>query len=404
VLVAGSCGSGGGSAGSGETRTVLVDYKHDQFNSAFIRYFPSKVTVRPGDTVTFKQAWSGEPHSVTMGKVVDDMFEVAPLVEQYDGPDAARAGGVDEATIQKAINAFSRLPSMTTENSQIFEGGAKPCFVDRYEDIPEFSPGGQAPDLSVRCPAGDQKQPDFTGRQGLYNSGFIPYQGDKGNTFTVPVAEDATPGTYRFFCNYHWTMMSGTLEVVPKDKAIPSQADVSKQARKEIAAAAKDALAALRKVKAGNYGTAKPPLVGLTAGEGDNVAASVNEFFPATYNAKVGKPVTWTDQGWTHTVSFNVPKYFPIFSLAKNGDVRWDPKSYEPVVWKAPPIPQGSGPDNPPPPRNIDVGEWDGSGGFHSSGMLVPGDTFTVTFSKPGTYLYACVLHPPMVGKVVVKP
>jgi plastocyanin len=26
-----------------------------------------------------------------------------------------------------------------------------------------------------------------------------------------------------------------------------------------------------------------------------------------------------------------------------------------------------------------------------------------VTYTKPGTYLFACLLHPSMVGKVVVK-
>ena len=35
-------------------------------------------------------------------------------------------------------------------------------------------------------------------------------------------------------------------------------------------------------------------------------------------------------------------------------------------------------------------------------GALLPGDSFSVTFTKPGTYPYACVLHPQMVGTLEV--
>ena len=31
------------------------------------------------------------------------------------------------------------------------------------------------------------------------------------------------------------------------------------------------------------------------------------------------------------------------------------------------------------------------------------GDTYSVTFTKRGTYAFACLIHPGMIGKVVVK-
>ena len=50
---------------------------------------------------------------------------------------------------------------------------------------------------------------------------------------------------------------------------------------------------------------------------------------------------------------------------------------------------------------------------YVNSGWLLPkgleqaypgsGNTFTVTFQKAGTYNYICVIHPWMVGSVVVK-
>jgi plastocyanin len=44
----------------------------------------------------------------------------------------------------------------------------------------------------------------------------------------------------------------------------------------------------------------------------------------------------------------------------------------------------------------------DTAGGFKSQ-ALDTGDTFTQTFSTPGTYAYHCGLHPYMKGKVVVQ-
>jgi plastocyanin len=40
--------------------------------------------------------------------------------------------------------------------------------------------------------------------------------------------------------------------------------------------------------------------------------------------------------------------------------------------------------------------------GLFDSGALQTGDTFSYTFSAPGTYAYSCTIHPTMHGKVVV--
>jgi len=380
----------------------LVDYKHDEFVSTFLRYYPANVKVRPGDNVTFRQAWTGEPHSVTMGKVVDEAIELLPVVGQYATPEEAQAGGVSEEVITKASVTFSKLPPMTNRGFGIYQPGAKPCFVEDYDAIPAFTDAEGQTNPDTKCPTSGKPQPRFNGRQGLYNSGFIPFQGRKENTFTLPIAADATPGTYQYYCNYHYFEMSGSVEVVDKGKSIPSEDAVKREAQREIAKDAKGALNKVRQANEGKFGDAKLPLAGRTTGR-DRDAVAIDEFFPSSIKAKVGKPVTWTLEGAPHTVSFNVPKYFPIFEVSKLGAVRWDPQSYEPVAWSVPPLPEGGGPESPPTPRLVDVGAWDGKGGFHSSGFLVPGDTFTVTFTKAGTYPYACVLHPLMVGKVEVK-
>lgn len=39
---------------------------------------------------------------------------------------------------------------------------------------------------------------------------------------------------------------------------------------------------------------------------------------------------------------------------------------------------------------------------FQSSGAMLPGSSFSVTFTEPGTYLYFCEPHPSMKGRITV--
>jgi plastocyanin len=51
----------------------------------------------------------------------------------------------------------------------------------------------------------------------------------------------------------------------------------------------------------------------------------------------------------------------------------------------------------------IDAGTWDGRH-FFSSGLLNPEGVavYSVRFSRPGTYKFACLVHPAMVGTLKV--
>jgi plastocyanin len=42
-------------------------------------------------------------------------------------------------------------------------------------------------------------------------------------------------------------------------------------------------------------------------------------------------------------------------------------------------------------------------GGLFNSGRMEVHETFSVTFTTPGTYLYACTIHPSMKGTVIVR-
>ena len=413
-----SCGDGDGSAddGDGEERSVLVDFRHDEFASAFLQYYPEHLEIRPGDTIEFRQAWTGEPHSVTLGKIVDDFSELFERFGEYESIEAALAAGESQEDIDRFIAAASKLPVMADAFVTV-PAGAEPCYVDDVADAPDIRDiETDEVDRDAVCPPAGEEQPAFNGRQALYNRGFIPYTGDRGNTFTMPIADDAAPGTYRYFCNYHFLFMSGEIEIVAPGTEIPSQSEVSRQARKELEADAARALervrdAADRKVGESIRQTSEGPegevvsevtlpLSGRSTD--DETPAIINEFFPRELKAKVNEKVTWTIDGSLHTVSFNVPKYFPIFTVADAGRVEWDPQAWEPVGWDLGFEPRGFGPNVGQDPLTLDAGRWDGRGGFHSSGALLPGDTFSVTFTRAGTYPFACVLHPQMVGTLSV--
>ena len=93
---------------------------------------------------------------------------------------------------------------------------------------------------------------------------------------------------------------------------------------------------------------------------------------PETITIDEGDSITWTDAGEAHTVTFFGPFNAPQ---------------------APPPVPVG-GP-NP---------SYDGST-YISSGILEPGQTYTVTFSKAGTYPYVCLFHSPEHrGVVIVQP
>ncbi len=79
-----------------------------------------------------------------------------------------------------------------------------------------------------------------------------------------------------------------------------------------------------------------------------NVIIKGNAFTPATLNAKVGDKITWTNNdSYAHTVT-------------------------------------------------SDAGEFD-------SANMSPGQSFSFTFTSPGTYKYHCSLHTFMTAKVIVS-
>ncbi|HVT75994.1 MAG TPA: hypothetical protein VHD87_03110 [Acidimicrobiales bacterium] len=385
----GACGGGGST-----TRTVQVDYRSDDFAGTFRGYFPRNLTVKPGMTVNFHQTWSGEPHTVTFGTLVDEIIQpkLLALVNKALPNDLSedQVTAVDPDDVHRFE---SELPFFFGD-TDINQTAGRPCFLDTAAPPTDGKP----------CPK--RAQPAFTGRQRYYNSGFIPYLGTQGNEFSMKIASNAKPGTYFYYCALHGPGMGG-LVTIRKSGTIPSQADVNRQAKRDADRIAKPLLAQLRREQAGN-GDFKGNLAGSGSDATFPVLGQVNEFTPRTVQAKVGQPVTWTFIG-NHTISFNVPAYVPFYSVQKNGNVVQSESIFNPHGgWpgRPTPLPDEGGPGfgAPVPTVTVDAGRFDGTGGLKSTGVdWETGDKYQVTFTKPGTYPMACLVHPGMIGKVVVS-
>jgi plastocyanin len=97
----------------------------------------------------------------------------------------------------------------------------------------------------------------------------------------------------------------------------------------------------------------------------------VMKFYPATITIDEGDSVTWRVSGDAHTISF------------LSGATAPDPLS-----------PQAQQPAG---------GSTYAGTGFVSSGIVDPGKSYTLTFTKAGTYTYNCLIHPGMKAQVVVQ-
>jgi plastocyanin len=108
-------------------------------------------------------------------------------------------------------------------------------------------------------------------------------------------------------------------------------------------------------------------------GSAQNEALQALQFYPSTITIDAGDSITWTyPAGEPHTVTFLGPK------------------------------------SSPPPPNDPSVSApaggatYDGST-YTSSGFILGGGKYTLTFPKAGTYTYYCLIHGEMVGTVIVQ-
>jgi plastocyanin len=309
---------------------------------------------------------------------------------------------IDPIVAQESEKAFDSLPFAygEEEGSGITQNVGQPCYLRN---------GAPPKDEDESCKDAQQVKPVFDGKQSYYNSGIIPYEGPEGNTFEVPLADDIDPGKYWFYCAVHGAFQATEVEVLERGADAPSETEINRRARREIDKLAEPLLGlyrqALRRNRVNTHDelneelTVKGPFAGISDATIGFGHALINEFVPKRLEVKAGEPITWRMMGSDHTISFGVPRYFPVMEFLDDGTVRLNRRIDPPAGGaKEPPEQEGMG------VYKVDGGNYDGTG-FWSSGLIggSPYAEYTMRISKPGTYDFACLIHPPMVGKIEVS-
>jgi plastocyanin len=265
-----------------------------------------------------------------------------------------------------------------------------------FDHTVTFLSGGRLPDLAIPENGGKllfnplialpQGLTTYAGK-GVAGSGILMAR-EKSYSLTF-----TKPGSYAYLCLLH-PGMTGTVIVQPTGSPLPmNQAAYDKKGAQQVAAALEKGRALLASTKLtmskGPKGTVYiSPMAGSLAAH-----ASVIRFAPETITVKAGDTVRWVmkDPIELHTVTFSGADQPPDFLL---------------------PEPQPKGP-----PRlyfNSKVafpggGATHKGSGYYNSGFMNLGPraakTYSVTFTKPGTYTYWCPVHVPqgMKGTVVVQ-
>ncbi len=379
LLGGAACKSSGGGA---KTYSVQVDGRQADFVAAFLAYFPNDVQAHPGDTVEFKSIYNGEPHTVTAGKSVDDVFNIIKQACPNGGladPSCQRGPPAQYADQYKKADA--KLPQLLPQGpGDVIQAAGQPCYLTT----------GDAPADGSACPKDKQTQTDFDGTQTYYNSGFMP----ESALFTVKLSKNIKPGTYHYYCLLHREGMSGTITVVDSKTKVPSPSEVKTKGDTQF----NDMVTKLKPVadQLAKVSKDKAQAGGSSPGVRE---ASVNEFGPKEIDIKEGESVTWTIDG-PHTISFNTP------SDAKSLLVKGADGAYHENRRAGAPSNSPGQPTDPNASPLIDAGNWDGTG-FLSSGVVLsfgqPVYQYKLTFTKAGMYNYECLIHPGMGAKVVVS-
>lgn len=369
--------------GGESTVTANVGQNQLRFPAVLVSFIPSNVPLHPGDQVRFEMRYNGEPHTVALGKLVD---EAATAIAAL-GPQATAIEAENLPEMQRLPDVFPR--AVGEDGPRVNRSAAERCFLD--SDAPPSSPtGGAEP-----CP--EREPPDFDGTQTFYSSGFIA----EGEGFRFRLAQSIAPGSYHFMCLVHRASMRGVLEVLEPSLERPTVAELKIAGRDEQRVVAAAVTTAARD-------QATPPAGVVLAGAGPigEVRGFASAFVPEVLETRVGEPVTWNFYEM-HTVSFRPPRRARdgILLQERTGEVKVNLDAWNPVGSPRPP-PQAQAYPPLPDVITVDGGSWPGEGSW-SSGVIravPPGKvSYVLRFSKPGTYAYSCLVHDQMRGRIVVS-
>ena len=383
-------------AGTPQTWNVLVNnVSPGGENWSFNAFYPDHLQVHPGDTIVFTLA----PNPNAFHTVMVLVKGITPM-EMYQG----FAGGF----VQPVPGKPDRLQSAFFGNQPAppcGRAGQDACFLAQPENI-EF---GISSSVLVNSPSGGNLQ----------------------NTSFVITLDAALPlGPYYFTSIADGPTMSGRFDVIAPDQPV--------QPASELQAAAERQYEADLLMLAGYDRVSNPPEASnpdgtktwqIDAGSSpDNARLTINEFSLPQIIVHAGDTITWTNRSpgaVPHTVSFadapdeisgDLNPYQPVCVDAAGEPQLPPPGSFPPDIWNSCPGSEANlltASSQPSAPSGIGYAD-----GALTSGILLNAEyldspigdglpfasSYSVVFPEPGTYEYACAIHPGMVGTVVVIP
>ncbi len=305
--------------------------------------------------------------------------------------------GMDEK--EGAIQALRFLPEKVT----IHAGDSVTWKLNTKDDHTiYFAAGGPIPTFEITDADGRNyfNPAVFFASEAMSYDGTSPVSGgalspEEGSSSTYTLSF-TKPGVYKYVCVFH-PGMNGMVTVLPATQKLPmTQGDYDQMAKAE-------AQKALMKAHELHQQMLQPAKTARPDGSteytlelmGDIQAeATVLRFGPSPLHIKVGDAVTWKMSDYTqlHTVTFpENPSELPDLVLLE---------------------PQENGPPklfvNPQIEQSVGETTHNGSGYFNSGYLLrpegQPAPTYSLTFTKPGTYEYFCLIHTAaqMKGTIVV--
>jgi len=268
-----------------------------------------------------------------------------------------------------------------------------------------FTAGGPLPGIELMGPDGREyfnpavffpsEEGSYDGRRPLSGGVLASNEEDGSKIFTLTFTR---PGTYEYVCMFH-PGMKGTVIVLPVDQPLPyTPSYYARTARSE-------ANLALERAEKLHQQLLDPQVTPRPDGTNEymldmvgdrQTMATVVRFEPETLRIKVGDTVTWRMLDYTnyHTVTFlENPEEEPELALVEPQDNGPPLLVVNPMAWH----PAGGN-------------TYAGSGYFNSGALFRPegqaAPTYSLTFTKPGTYEYICILHEylGMKGTIIVEP
>jgi plastocyanin len=309
-----------------------------KYNPDVNAFFPQKVTIHVGDTVSFIRGMM--PHTIDIPPVGGQDL---PLLV----PGAPVAGVKDAAGNPFWFNG--KVPSLSLNPVLLGSGPTKVNYNGTTRvDSGFFLGSGSAPVFDV--------------------------------TFTKA-------GVYKVFCDVHYGMI-GTVVVLPKSKPVPSAAQAKAALVAQVAADLK-ALKAAAKIK--------PPANTVSVGSAGPGGSELFAMFPETLRIKVGTVVTFAmsrDTRETHTVTFGPIAYLTQLAhgflsnplITQEGLYPSDVPGVAPITLSS--TSHGNG------FASLGALDRDPTTPLPASGQIM--------FTTPGTYHFICLIHPFMHGTIIV--